>query len=191
MDSMGLAIKVVLFSLWCTTTGGKCDCRRYKSVLFAALPADTSRQNITTDALPETFWECNDNVIVYRSQRGNFPLACPLSGRSLVVNNPLVYSTNRISVLFPHAGPAQSILTNAKNGGGVHMMWNFNYIWSSWQFMLSFCCCTVDLFSGSSIWFVSFAESTLMSFREAAVQNFPLTSRTAFILQLCPILGRN
>lgn len=88
----------------------KFDCRRYKSVLFAGLPPWASEQNNRIDALPETFWERNDNVIVYRSQWGNFPFACPLSRRSWVVNNPLVYSKKRISVLFSHTGAAQSIL---------------------------------------------------------------------------------
>ncbi len=100
----------------------KSDCRRYKSVLFASLPPCASKQNNRIDALPETFWERNDNVIVYRSQWGNFPFARPLSRRSWVVNNPLVYSKNRISVLLPHSGTAQSILANVKNGGGMHMM---------------------------------------------------------------------
>lgn len=61
-------------------------------------------------------------------------------------------------------------------------MWNFNYIWSSWLFMCSLFCCTVDLFSGSSIWFLSFCWvdfNELWVLKEAAIQNFLLTSLTA------------
>lgn len=83
------------------------------------LPPCNASQNIAMETLPDSLWEHNDDVILHWSHWGNFPLACSLSRRSSVANNPLAPSKKRIR------GYCWDGIVNTckrENWGGLHLM---------------------------------------------------------------------